>query len=148
MTYKVVGVLRSLTDDQPYQRTAIWVGVAFGFVVQVLRLWLKALPSWQAFIARDRKGFVTGFVVDAFVLPTPYAFSFGGFVNLATSLWFGGGGILSSFLNTIAKPKAGDDGDLPPDMNTTSLVGGGLIAGDSLAALGLGIWGLLSTVIR
>ena len=146
MTYKVVGVLRSLTDDQPYQRTAIWVGVAFGFVVQVLRLWLKALPSWQAFIARDRKGFVTGFVVDAFVLPTPYAFSFGGFVNLPTSLWFGGGGILSSFLNTIAKPKAGDDGDLPPDMNTTSLVGGGLIAGDSLAALGLGVAGLLATV--
>lgn len=146
MTYKVVGVLRSLTDDQPYQRTAIWVGVAFGFVVQVLRLWLKALPSYQAFIARDRKGFVTGFVVDAFVLPTPYAFSFGGFVNLPTSLWFGGGGILSSFLNTIAKPKAGENGDLPADMNTTSLVGGGLIAGDSLAALGLGVAGLLATV--
>ena len=146
MTYKVVGVLRSLTDDQPYQRTAIWVGVAFGFVVQVLRLWLKALPSYQAFIARDRKGFVTGFVVDAFVLPTPYAFSFGGFVNLPTSLWFGGGGILSSFLNTIAKPKAGEEGDLPSDMNTTSLVGGGLIAGDSLAALGLGVAGLLATV--
>ncbi len=144
MTYKVVGVLRSLTDDQPHQRTAIWVGVAFGFVVQVLRLWLKALPSYQAFIARDRKGFVTGFVVDAFVLPTPYAFSFGGFVNLPTSLWFGAGGLLSSFLNTIAKPKAGEDGDLPSDMNTTSLVGGGLIAGDSLAALGLGIAGLLA----
>ena len=144
MTYKVVGVLRSLTDDQPHQRTAIWVGVAFGFVVQVLRLWLKALPSYQAFIARDRKGFVTGFVVDAFVLPTPYAFSFGGFVNLPTSLWFGAGGLLSSFLNTIAKPKAGRDNDLPSDMNTTSLVGGGLIAGDSLAALGLGIAGLLA----
>ena len=28
MTYKFVGVLRSLTDDKPYQRTAIWVGVA------------------------------------------------------------------------------------------------------------------------
>ncbi len=28
-----------------------------------------------------------------------------------------------------------------------SLVGGGLIAGDSLAALGLGIWGLLRTVM-
>jgi uncharacterized oligopeptide transporter (OPT) family protein len=145
MTYKVVGVLRSLTDDQPHQRTAIWVGVAFGFVVQVLRLWLKALPSYQAFIARDRAGFATGFVVDAFLLPTPYAFSFGGFVNLPTSLWFGGGGILSSFLNTVSKPKASEAG-LPEDMNTTSLVGGGLIAGDSLAALGLGIVGLLATV--
>src|SRR5204862_236978 len=31
MTYKFVGVLRSLTDDKPYQRTAIWIGVAIGF---------------------------------------------------------------------------------------------------------------------
>jgi hypothetical protein len=29
-------------------------------------------------------------------------------------------------------------------MNTTSLVGGGLIAGDSLAALGLGVAGLVA----
>ena len=32
-------------------------------------------------------------------------------------------------------------------MSTTSLVGGGLIAGDSLAALGLGIAGLLATAL-
>jgi hypothetical protein len=31
-------------------------------------------------------------------------------------------------------------------MSTTSLVGGGLIAGDSLAALGLGIAGLVATL--
>jgi hypothetical protein len=31
-------------------------------------------------------------------------------------------------------------------MSTTSLLGGGLIAGDALAALGLGIAGLLATV--
>jgi uncharacterized oligopeptide transporter (OPT) family protein len=146
MTYKVVGVLRSLTDDQPHQRTAIWVGIAFGFVVHALRLWLRHLAPYQAFIARDRKGFATGFVVDCFVLPSPYAFSFGGFVNLNTSLWFGGGGVLSSFLNTVFRPKADADGALPSDMSTTSLVGGGLIAGDSLAALGLGIVGLLATV--
>ena len=36
MTYKFVGVLRSLTDDKPYQRTAIWVGVAIG-LVQIAR---------------------------------------------------------------------------------------------------------------
>jgi hypothetical protein len=146
MTYKVVGVLRSLTDDQPYQRTAIWVGVALGFVIHAARLWLKNLAPYQAFIHRDRTGFATGFFVDCFLLPSPYAFSFGGFVNLNTSLWFGGGGVLSSFLNTVAKPKAGENGELPSDMSTTSLVGGGLIAGDSLAALGLGIVGLLATV--
>jgi hypothetical protein len=32
-------------------------------------------------------------------------------------------------------------------MSDTSLVGGGLIAGDSLAALGLGIAGLMRTVL-
>jgi F0F1-type ATP synthase membrane subunit c/vacuolar-type H+-ATPase subunit K len=31
---------------------------------------------------------------------------------------------------------------MPPDMSGTSLLGGGLIAGDALAALGLGIAGL------
>jgi len=36
---------------------------------------------------------------------------------------------------------------LPEDMSTASLVGGGLIAGDALAALGLGIAGLLATVL-
>ena len=36
MTYKFVGVLRSLTDDKPYQRTAIWVGVAIGFAFQLV----------------------------------------------------------------------------------------------------------------
>jgi hypothetical protein len=32
-------------------------------------------------------------------------------------------------------------------MSTTSLVGGGLIAGDSLAALSVGVYGLLKTVL-
>jgi len=36
--------------------------------------------------------------------------------------------------------------ELPADMSTMSLVGGGLIAGDSLAALSLGLYGLLQTV--
>jgi hypothetical protein len=31
-------------------------------------------------------------------------------------------------------------------MSTMSLVGGGLIAGDSLAALGLGLFGLVTTL--
>jgi uncharacterized oligopeptide transporter (OPT) family protein len=146
MTYKVVGVLRSLTDDQPHQRTAIWVGVAIGFAVQALRLWIKSRPAYQAFVASGRKGFATGFALDAFVLPSPYAFSFGGFVNLNTSLWFGAGGVVSSAFDTWAKKRAPADKDMPSDMSATSLVGGGLIAGDSLAALGLGIAGLLAMV--
>jgi len=81
------------------------------------------------------------------LLPSPYALSFGGFVNLHTSLWFGAGGAVSSFLNSLpkARPAPGDI-EVPQDMNATSLFGGGLIAGDALAALGLGLVGLLTTL--
>jgi uncharacterized oligopeptide transporter (OPT) family protein len=148
MTYKFVGVLRSLTDDKPYQRTAIWVGVGIGFAFQLMRVIVKSNAAYKAFVASGRRGFVTDFLFDAVFVPSPYASSFGGFVNLHTSLWFGGGGILSSFLNSLPKKKpAPGEEALPEDMSTTSLVGGGLIAGDSLAALGLGIVGLASTVL-
>jgi uncharacterized oligopeptide transporter (OPT) family protein len=127
MTYKFVGVLRSLTDDKPYQRTAIVVGIALGLAIEVLR---KILRPWS-------------FVVDAILLPSPYALSFGGFVNLPTSLWLAAGGVVGSALSTRA-PK---EGDLPEDMSASSLFGGGLIAGDALAALGIGVVGLLATVL-
>ena len=148
MTYKFVGVLRSLTDDKPYQRTAIWVGVGIGFAFQLARKLIKANEAYKRFAASGRTGFAADFLVDAVFLPSPYASSFGGFVNLHTSLWFGGGGVLSSALNTFAKRNPAKGKALPEDMSTTSLVGGGLIAGDSLAALGLGIAGLLATVLK
>ena len=146
MTYKFVGVLRSLTDDKPYQRTAIWVGVGIGFAMQFARKLLRASQGWRRFAASGRRGFAAEFVVDAIVLPTPYACSFGGFVNLPTSLWFGGGGVLSSLINSLPKSEAAKKKAMPEDMSITSLVGGGFIAGDSLAALGLGIAGLMATV--
>ncbi|MBL0142038.1 MAG: OPT/YSL family transporter [Betaproteobacteria bacterium] len=147
MTYKFVGVLRSLTDDKPYQRTAIWVGVGIGFAFQLARKLIRENSSYKRFVASGRTGFATDFLVDAVFLPSPYASSFGGFVNLHTSLWFGGGGVLSSLLNSIPRKKPADGKAMPEDMSTASLVGGGLIAGDSLAALGLGIAGLLGTVL-
>ena len=134
MTYKFVGVLRSLTDPKPYQITAIWSGVALGLAFQLARRIVK--PK--------------SLVVDAVLLPSPYAFSFGGFVEFATSMWFGAGGIVSSLYNwndkRAAKKQAGDS--LPEDMSATSLLGGGLIAGDAIAALAIGIFGLLSTLLR
>lgn len=126
MTYKFVGVLRSLTDDKPHERTAIVLGVALGLAVEALR---KAL--------RPRS-----FAVDALLLPSPYAMSLGGFVNLPVALWFGAGGVVASLLESRAKK----DRDLPPDMSGTSLAGGGLIAGDALAALAIGVAGLLALV--
>lgn len=144
MTYKFVGVLRSLTDDKPYQRTAIWVGVAIGFAIELARKLIKANAGYQRFVKSGKAGFSTDFVLDSFLLPSPYALSFGGFVSLHTSLWFGGGGVVSSALNSLPRQKK-EEG-LPEDMNTLSLIGGGLIAGDALAALGLGVMGLLATL--
>jgi uncharacterized oligopeptide transporter (OPT) family protein len=145
MTYKFVGILRSLTEPKPYQITAIWLGVAIGFAIELLRKVIKRGAGYKRFVASGRAGFATDFMLDAFVLPSPYALSFGGFVNLHTSLWFGAGGIVSSAFNTLFARKQRDD-DVPSDMSSTSLVGGGLIAGDALAALGIGIAGLVSTL--
>ena len=147
MTYKFVGVLRSLTDPKPYQMTAIWIGVASGFAIQLVRVVLKANAAYQRFLSGSRTGFATGFVLDCFLLPSPYALSFGGFVNLNTSLWFGAGGVVTSAFNSVFKPRPSASKAVPDDMSATSLFGGGLIAGDALAALGVGIAGLLATVL-
>jgi len=145
MTYKFVGVLRSLTDDKPYQRTAIWIGVAIGFATEILRKIIKSRAAYKKFVAASRTGFATDFLLDAVVLPSPYASSFGGFVNLPTSTWFAAGGVVASIANSMPRRKD-QAAALPEDMSTASLVGGGLIAGDALAALGLGVAGLLATV--
>jgi uncharacterized oligopeptide transporter (OPT) family protein len=126
MTYKFVGVLRSLTDDLPFQRTAIGVGIAAGLVVEVLRKWLHP----------------RSLVLDAIVLPSPYALSFGGFVNLPTSLWLGAGGVAGSLWAARAPARH----DVPEDMSSASLFGGGLIAGDALAAVGIGVVSLLAVL--
>jgi hypothetical protein len=89
--------------------------------------------------------------MDAVLLSSPYASSFGGFVNLPAALWFGAGGVVSSLWNTLTKKAAphaagspGEGEALPEDMSTTSLVGGGLIAGESLYFLFVGLAGLLA----
>jgi hypothetical protein len=49
-------------------------------------------------------------------------------------------------VGTLLEARAPQRGELPQDMSATSLFGGGLIAGDALAALALGVAGLLATV--
>jgi uncharacterized oligopeptide transporter (OPT) family protein len=147
MTYKFVGVLRSLTDDKPYQRTAIWVGLGLGFATELIRKLIKSRRAYQRFVKSGRVGFSTDFMLDAVVLPSPYASSFGLFLNLATSAYFAAGGVFGSLLSSLPKKKDDADAALPADMSTASLVGGGLIAGDAIAALALGLIGLLSTVL-
>lgn len=146
MTYKIVGALRGLTNDLPHQRTAVVLGIALGLATAVLRLLVKSWPRYRRFARAGRGGSVADFLLDAVVLPSPYASSFGGFVNLPTSAWFALGGVVASVLNRSRKPGDAPNA-LPEDMSTTSLVGGGLIAGDALAAVGLGVAGLLFTAL-
>ena len=152
MTYKFVGVLKGLSDPKPYVTKALFIGIGLGLVTELIRKLLKANAGYQKFIHRGRVGRVTDFVLDAVILPSPYASSFGGFVNFQTSMWFALGGVISSIIEWFsgrrkARATTPAEGEVPADMSTTSLVGGGLIGGDSLAALSLGIYGLLKTVL-
>ena len=149
MTYKFVGVLRSLTQNLPYQRTAIVVGIALGFATELLRKLISTNRRYRDFRVSGRAAHALDFTLFTIILPSPYASSFGAFVNLPTSAWFAAGSILTACIEWI-KQRRGTVADdlLPTDMSVTSLVGGGLIAGDALAALGLGIYGLLSVLAR
>lgn len=150
MTYKFVGALRGLTAPKAWQVPAMLVGVAIGVVTEAVRKVVKGNARYKAW-SQKGNGFAFDFTFDAVLVPSPYASSFAGFVEFGTAMWFGAGGIFSSAWNTLAKkkdaPAVGADGEhteVPEDMSTTSLVGGGLIAGDSIAALVLGVLGLMT----
>jgi uncharacterized oligopeptide transporter (OPT) family protein len=141
MTYKFAGVLRGLTSAETTALKLMGLGLAIGLAVQILRELLKRSPSYQAWKERSAGTRTAEFIIDAIIIPSPYASSFGGFVDWFTSLWFGLGGIFSSLWNSTMKRK---DAGTPADMDSMSLIGGGLIAGEALAFLSLGIIGLAS----
>jgi uncharacterized oligopeptide transporter (OPT) family protein len=152
MTLKFYGALKAVTEPKPFQIPAILVGVVIGLVTEAARKAIKQDERYKAWI-KTKNGSAFDLVLDCALLPSPYASSFAGFVELTTSLWWGVGGVFSSVWNTIAgraqakKAESAPAGEeLPEDMSTTSLVGGGLIAGDSIAALVLGVIGLLALV--
>jgi hypothetical protein len=175
MTYKFVGALRGITTSQPYVMTALWLGIGLGLLIQICRKLIKSNGGYKQFVDGSRTGKVTDFLLDAVFLSSPYASSFGGFVEIPTVLWWTAGGVISALYNGLTsflsarrsaalRDSQASDGSndilgvpaacattaaqgLPSDMSTTSLVGGGLIAGDSLAALTVGIYGLLHTIL-
>lgn len=151
MTFKFVGVLDTLSTDKSKTLNVMYLGIAFGVVIQVIRKLLQRAKGYQAWVKKSQRNGAIDFVLDAFIIASPYASSFGGFVDFTTSLWFGFGGIFASSFNWLGdrrKSKAsgspGEGETLPEDMSTTSLVGGGLIAGESLFALFLGLSGLIA----
>jgi hypothetical protein len=152
MTYKFVGALKGITTSQTHVLKALQFGILLGLIIEVLRKLIKSRPGYQRFASGSRTGRTTDFVLDAVLLSSPYASSFGGFVELPTVLWWTAGGLMSALYNGVkarSAAKSAREGvpSLPPDMSTMSLVGGGLIAGDSLAALSVGIYGLLTTLL-
>jgi hypothetical protein len=148
MTYKFVGALRSLTDAKPYQHTAILVGIALGFATEFLRKLIAATRRYRDDVRRSGPARAVDFTIFAVILPSPYASSFGGFVNLPTACWFAAGSVIAEAVEWIMKRRGtAHTGALPSDMSVTSLVGGGFIAGDAIAALGIGMYGLVNALI-
>jgi uncharacterized oligopeptide transporter (OPT) family protein len=151
-TFKMVGALRGITTNQPHVMKALQLGIGLGLVIEALRKVIRNHPRYQHFVSRSNAGRATGFLLDAVFLPSPYAAAFGGFVERITVFWWAAGGVATLIWESLQaklssrRTKATAD-ELPSDMSTTSLIGGGLIAGDSLAALGIGILGLLKTFL-
>ncbi len=143
MTFKFVGAIRDIGNLAPYQLVALQAGLVFGVVSETARKLLRASPRYQKLTTQSKAGFSFGWLMDAVLLSSPYALSFGGFVEFPVTLWFAAGGITSSLLNSLAA-KQEVAADVPEDMSGLSLVGGGLIAGEALYALGIGIIGLLA----
>jgi uncharacterized oligopeptide transporter (OPT) family protein len=146
MTFKIVGALKGILHQRPHVMTALKFGIVLGLAIDITRKLIKRIPAYKQFAGASTFGKTMDFLVDAVLLPSPYASSFGGFVELPPIMWWTAGGIVGSLYDTREKRLAAKrvaQGELPADMSTTSLVGGGLIAGDSLAALTVGVYGLL-----
>jgi len=153
MTYKFVGILHTLNEDKTKTLIVMFIGIAVGLAVNCARrFWMKG-PRYQAWKDRSRANKITDWMLDAVILASPYAASFGGFVEFKTSLWWGiGGGVSSSVTwllerrrRVVSGGSPGEGEVLPEDMSPTSLIGGGLIAGASLYVLYVGIASLIAT---
>ena len=145
MTYKFAGVLRGLSSAETTTLKLMALGIVIGLVIQIIRVMLKRSAAYQAWKERSAGTKTADFIIDTIILPGPYASSLGGFVEFPTALWYGLGGVFSSIWTwTASRASRGKENIQLQDMDTTSLIGGGLIAGEALAFLTLGIIGLLA----
>lgn len=150
-TYKMVGALRGIVEYKPRTMAALRLGISIGVMIEIIRKLVKGIPRYKRFAADSRAGRVVSFLLDAVFLPSPYAFAFGGFVELSWIQWWAIGGVSASLFEMLEprlfpRAKASSEEELPSDMSTMSLVGGGLIAGDALAALAVGIYGIVQSL--
>jgi uncharacterized oligopeptide transporter (OPT) family protein len=155
MTYKFVGILRELGQDKTRILHVLFLGLSVGLTVEILRKRIFRSAAYKAWKVRSRGNAIIDFILDALLLASPYASSFGGFVEFESALWFGMGGVLTSVLGWFALrrrrarvlPKEGHvpEGEIPEDMSGTSLVGGGFIAGEGMYFIYVGIASLVSS---
>ncbi|HEY1558713.1 MAG TPA: OPT/YSL family transporter [Kofleriaceae bacterium] len=155
MTYKFVGVLNTLAEDKTNTLIVLFLGVAVGLAINIARRVVLRSPRYEAWKQRRRLNGVIDFVLDAILIASPYASSFGGFVEFKTSVWWAAGGALTSSLNwylahrrkvrALTRGPVPEGEVLPEDMGPTSLIGGGLIAGGSLYVLYVGIASLIAS---
>ena len=150
MTFKIVGALNAITNPKPEVITALKLGIALGLGIEIIRKSLKRTESYKRFVQNSRLGATADFLVDAVLLASPYASSFGGIAEMSAIYWWTLGGVGSSLFEVAQKRlslgKKVAEGELPSDMSTMSLTGGGLIAGESLASLAVGITKLAKTL--
>lgn len=150
MTFKIVGALNAITNPKPEVITALKLGIAIGLGIEIVRKSIKRTEWYKRFVKTSRLGPTTDFVVDAVLLGSPYASSLGGIAEISAVYWWTLGGVGSSLFEAAQKRlsvgKRVAEGELPSDMSTTSLVGGGLIAGDALSSLAVGITKLAQTL--
>jgi uncharacterized oligopeptide transporter (OPT) family protein len=150
-TYKMVGALRGIVEYKPRTMKALSLGISIGLLIELARKLIKNSQGFKAFVAGGRLGRVVSFLLDAVFLPSPYAFAFGGFVERVSVYWWALGGVIGSLYEMVetwfSRRSVNATGDeLPSDMSTMSLVGGGLIAGDALAALAVALYGLIQAM--
>ncbi len=146
MSLKLTGVLQGIGGYKPRQMQALALGLAFGFIVALLRRVLRK-PD-EAGRPRFSRNRAVDFTLDAIILPTPFASSFGAFFTFPPTAWFGLGGVLGSVWNTAAEKHRASQGDakrVPEDMTDPSLLGGGLIAGETLAYVVIGLTSMAGT---
>jgi hypothetical protein len=146
LTYKLVGAIRGLGHLPAHQLVALEVGFGLGLVVEVLRKLLRASARYRAFVERPALAPPSAGSRTRCSCPAPrlrprhlHRAADGAVVGkrwhrlLVWNTLAGGGA------------RAATD-ELPADMSTTSLVGGGLIAGESLFYLAVALIGLSALV--
>jgi hypothetical protein len=101
MTFKFVGALKGITTHQPHVMKALQLGIALGLLIEIARKLIKRNQQYKQFVQNSGRGRATDFILDAFLLSSPYASSFGGFVELPTVLWWTAGGVAGSLYEVV-----------------------------------------------